>query len=718
MAIVKKHIKQQGSLEVLSLKSFLIGPSRVGKTTTRKRLTREIKCISRDHIEPSTGIDAPLTVQLHHPTERSSVLLADHARGWSCQGLEEQCCTLCSAIINSPAQPATSSRSIYAEPTSSQSTGSADHNTHQLQPKLEESNKQGDPTKQEDPTKQKDITKLEDSEDPTKQKEQIQSSPDEVTAALTKLVKAENWESIKEFLRGVGALILLNIVDIGGQPEFHEILPLLLHGQSLNLIFLNLAHKLDSLYTVVYRDNSGSESTSIQYESEFTIREVIERALSSISLLQIDECHKPAAILIGTHLDLTNAVSVRDLEQSIQESFKNTDFMKKDVLILVSKEGEEKRYVHLLDNTSENFEDIDELRQLIARIVFARFSKEPIPTGALLLHLILRMKFDRHPGWCSVEECVKIAENCGISREDLLKEDGILDYLHNRFGTILYYRKLKLLSQRVIINANVIMGPPSELFVHAFGTKETEPETAKHIRETGEIPDDLMKRVCSSKKVDKLTEEIVELLESRYILYRNARSSDEETVYFLPSVLLPDHNVAKESRNPVLLASLPYSPVLFLPSIRNVPLGQFSATAVKLSNHWTLVDTERFKNRIQFEFECDDEFLRVEFRSLLTHLELRVVPGGSTKVTPCMMTQCCHELYRYLSEVSESYPHTKNMKWWYGFYCPHALQQPGGRPHPARLRGKYIECCQKGCQGRKVPLDIRHKSWFCVSEIL
>ena len=40
-AVVKEHIKQQGSVDVLSLKSYLIGPSRVGKTTTRRRLTGE-----------------------------------------------------------------------------------------------------------------------------------------------------------------------------------------------------------------------------------------------------------------------------------------------------------------------------------------------------------------------------------------------------------------------------------------------------------------------------------------------------------------------------------------------------------------------------------------------------------------------------------------------------------------------------------------------------
>ena len=84
---------------------------------------------------------------------------------------------------------------------------------------------------------------------------------------------------------------------------------------------------------------------------------------------------------------------------------------------------------------------------------------------------------------------MKIAECCGISREDLLKENGILDYLHDRYGMIpdLFYCKVVGLCDRVIVNANIIMGLPSELFVQAFGAKKGEPKTAERIRATGEI---------------------------------------------------------------------------------------------------------------------------------------------------------------------------------------------------------------------------------------
>ena len=543
---------------------------------------------------------------------------------------------------------------------------------------------------------------------------------DELTTALSSLVKAKDWESIREFLKETDMLTLLHIVDIGGQPECHEILPLLLHGLALNLIFLNVTQDLDSPYTVVYRADGGF--SPIQYESEFTIREIIQRALCSIASLQTSPDHKPAAILIGTYLDQSSEAAVLALDRSIQEAFKDADFMKNDILCPVSKPGEEERYIHPLDNVSGDSSDIMELRQLITTIVRKRFTPVQVPTSALLLHLILRLRFESK-GWCSLEECVEVAKSCGISREDLLQENGILQYLHDRFGTILHYRGLKI-GQRVIINTNIIMAPTTELFVYAFGTKEAEPKTAERIRTTGEIPQRLMNNVCSSENIkqseDKIpTSEIVELLASRYILYENVRSANDETTYFLPSLLLPDHKVAKESSDPDLLSSLFYSPILLWPSTGFSPLGMFPATVVKLSQNksWKLDEGSRFRNRIRFFVQYSKEkLLHVELRTLSTHLEFRIV--STAPVNPRLIPVVRQELWNAIAEVSSFYQHTKEVKWRYGFYCPRSVVS-GGRPHPALCQTtdepQDVVCSLPDFHEGPIALEDRHKCWFTVS---
>ena len=719
--LVKQHIEQQGSLPVRSMKCFLIGPSCVGKTSARRRLTGEIDHISQNEIVPSTGIDAPLTVRLHHPTEQSSVLLSE---GWHSQGLEEQCLTVCSHVLNSPNQPPLSSSSSNAEASIVTASPEAVRRSTKPLSKLTDLFKRAWKTLARRPVTATTQDEVLAAQGEVSDKQDATAARDELTTALTKLVRADDWKSIRDFLKEIQTLTLLHIVDIGGQPEFHEILPLLLHGLALNLIFLNVTQDLDSLYTVIYRDGSGANT--LQYQSEFTIREIMQRALCTISSLQTSKTNKPAAILIGTYLDRTNKRAVLDLDRSIQESFKNADFMKSDVLCSVNKQGEEKRYIHPLDNISGDPSEIDELRRLISTIVHDRFTPEDVPTAALLLHLILRMKFDRSPGWCTLDQCIKIAESCGISKEDLLREGGILQYLHDKFGTILYYRKLKKLSKRVIVNTNVIMGPPARLFIVAFGAIKTEQQTAEHIRATGEISDRLMNKVCSSniddteQSADDIpTDEIIELLASQYILYKNARSAGKEAVYFMPALLYPDHNVAKESNDPALLTSLPYPPIVFRPSNGgDVPLGQFPATAVNLSKEWDLDETERYRNRIRFFARCKNErLLHVELRTLSTHLELRVLPQPS--INTCLMVESLRKFLKQFAEVSSLYPHTRGVEWSVGFYCPHALQS-GRRPHiavcPSMNNPHEMVCSVRDCRAGLIPLDDKHRNWFVVSE--
>ena len=813
---MERHIQQHGSVDLLSLKSFLIGPSCVGKTTALRRLTYKITHISPDAIIPSTGIDAPLTVHLYHETGRSSVLLSDH--GWKSLGLSEQCQTLCSHVINSPLPPPSSVSTLPMRPSlesalsispthiasspnissaftlseaaassamstptdeltsTPNTTASIDEltTTHRIDDPIDESTDKpvidddkptdkptGDMTdliaeistlvKDEDwksiqePTDELTIAPntiesidelttthciddpIDESTDADKPTDKHTDDMTDLIAEMSTLVKDEDWESIRELFKERGILAVLHIIDIGGQPEYHEILPLLLHGLALNLIFLNVTQDLDSSYTVIYRDDGGYSPT--QYRSEFTIREIIQRALCSIASLQTSPDHKPAAILVGTYFDQSSEADVLTLDQSIQEAFKDTNFMKNDILCQISESEKGPRYIHPLNNVSRDPNDIEKLRQLITNTVHQRFAPEQVPTSTLLLHLILRQKFEVR-GWCSLEECVEVAKSCHISKEDLLGENGILQFLHDRFGTILYYRGLKI-GQRVIINPNIILFPTTELFVYAFGAKKSEPNTADTIRKTGEIPQSLMHKVCSSKSKkyhdgdddddEKIpTSEIIELLASRYILYEDARSANEETTYFLPSLLFPDHSVAKESSDPTILSRLFYSPILFCPSTDFLPLGLFPAIVVKLSQNtiWSLDECERFRNRIRFYVQYSKEkLLHVELRSLSTHLEFRIVQSD-TPVNPRLIPLVRQELWDAVTEVSLSYPHTENVKWKNAFYCPSALSL-GGHPHPAKCKTmeepQDVVCSLPDCHGGKVTLEDRHKCWFKVS---
>ena len=714
---MKEHIKQQGSVDMLSLKSFLVGPSNVGKTTTLRRLTGEIDHLSPDEIVPSTGIDKPLTVQLYRDTEQSSVLISE---GWKSQGLSEQCQALCSYILK---PPSSGSQSIAQQSTPGKSSIPDKQSTSV---ELSRSPSSIEPSSSLAPSTMEETTAIVDtvsSPSPfpsSKSTRSISTQPsqaspttttqDEIASMLDLLVKKKDWGKIQALLK-LKNYTLMNVVDIGGQPEFHEMLPLLMHGFAISMLFLDMTKDLDSKYQVVYRDSCGS--SSIQYESEYSPREVIQRALSSISSLQKAENYsKPAAILIGTHRDECSEADVHTLEQSVQKAF--SAFIEDGVLCSVNKPCEEKRYVYPVNNVSEDFSDIEGLRELITTIVHDRFKPEPVPTATSMLHLILRMKYDPTPGWCSLDKCIEIAERCGISEKDLVKEGGILQYLHDRFGTILHYRG----SKRVIVNPNIIMHPPAELFATAFGAKVSEYAIAENMRETGEIPHRLMKKVCTAN--DECG--IIELLKSQHILYEHAKSDSNENFYFLPCLLCPDNNLGYQSQDPSHLSSLTYPPILLIPETGYVPLGPFPATVVKLSqsSHWILAESPRFRNRIRFYFQLPkQQTLVVELRALSTHLEFRIFHNASSKlINPRLIPNCLHELRMVFDEVLSFYLHTREMKWDYGFYCPHAIQS-GQCSHPARCstmdEPQDVICSQRDCGNGPVDVEDKHKCWFTVS---
>ena len=271
------------------------------------------------------------------------------------------------------------------------------------------------------------------------------------------------------------------------------------------------------------------------------------------------------------------------------------------------------------------------------------------------------------------------------------------------------------------------MRPPAELFVTAFGTNKSEQETAEKMRRTGEIPHRLMEKVCSSNKdqsnINAIpTDEIVQLLKSRYILYENAQLDSEKHFYFLPCLLYPDHKVDEQSRDNSHLNSLTYHPILLIPETGYVPLGPFPATVVKLSqsSHWRLAESPRFRNRIRFYFLVPKErTLDIELRALSTHLEFRIQYDASSKpINPCLIPKCLRELRECFDQVLLFYPHTQGMKWDFGFYCPHAIQS-GQCPHPARCSTKDdpqdVICPQGDCKNGPVDLEDKHKCCFTVS---
>ena len=140
--------------------------------------------------------------------------------------------------------------------------------------------------------------------------------------------------------------ILLNLVDIGGQPGFLEMLPFLSRGPGMFLAFFRLDKELDEPCEVSY-EREGDKITP--YPAIYTVRETLSQILSAIShhvtldtaldqelLSKLENLAsvKPVATLVGTFKDkLETKVKTVLLQEKLSAEFTKSSESEKEEVI-------------------------------------------------------------------------------------------------------------------------------------------------------------------------------------------------------------------------------------------------------------------------------------------------------------------------------------------------------------------------------------------------
>ena len=120
---------------------------------------------------------------------------------------------------------------------------------------------------------------------------------DDAKKLMQEVLSSRKLRSIKD----IEKTTTLYFMDTGGQPEFHEIMPIILSGPALHLIFFNLAFDLDEPIPIRFCHQDGTDST-ITYVSSYTGKQMIFQLLSSLYYFSksLSPDSEPAAVLIGT----------------------------------------------------------------------------------------------------------------------------------------------------------------------------------------------------------------------------------------------------------------------------------------------------------------------------------------------------------------------------------------------------------------------------------
>ena len=679
--LIKAQIKKKGGMELCNVKGILIGPPGAGKTVTINRLTGQMKNIRLDGGMKSTGLDKPQTFHIYHDTEKKSIFIG---KFWSDQSLDEQLGTILHFMIHRPV-------SLKIEE-------DCDDPLEPLQEKLHV------PVPKEAQSLSVPGISHQSISSPS---QSISFPMDAYFVLLQEFIRQSKWDTVQSLLKSVNDATLFHVIDTGGQPEFFEILPLLLRGPCFSLIFLNLALSLKEPFQVTYRDTPTTHSL-VEYCSTYTQLDMVHMLLASIHSLNRGKefNQRSAAFLIGTHLDEAKSSDVIQITREIEESLKGKSFYHQDVLAkYFCHERKLETFLYALDNMNGSEEEISLLQDILTHLIKSIFPAEKLPTSWGVFHLMLRHKYEEK-GLCTVEESEILAKACEMLEEDEVKL--ALRFLHNRFGTILYYPEIESLKSLVICDPNLLFRPITRLVAKSFGANAVHPETAKAIRKSGEITHDFFEEVCNEN--DPLqripTEAIVDLLKHHNII---TEIGNGDRRLFMSCLLEPctdEEKVEISSTQEVAPLLFTFYPQGYQP----ICLFHVLISMLLQSKEFEL-DKPRFRNKIKFKAGK----AIVVIWSFTSHLQVEV-----KRCSPKRCVQVRESLEKKLNSIVSYIPHMRDTRVDVSFPCPKATTTDCS--HVAKLRKfepledeeSSVELFCEECDD-SMDLESCHKMWFDVS---
>ena len=299
------------------LKMFFIGSSGLGKSTTRERLTQEITNISRDM------------------KQRRSTYLAEFSQVLALMNVDGTKLTL-----ERPGDHTKQMQAVFAYVYSSHATVIS-----QITP-AQTVGHTSDPQPSVDSDRPEPTPALASTLVPStvvKQSEQVTVTTVDVSQVIARL---GTFVSSGNYTEQLSDKVLLNLVDVGGQPGFLEMLPSLSRGPGMFLAFFRLDQDLDEPCEVSY-ERGGDKITP--YPAIYTVRETLSQILSAIEHhVKLDTaldqellskqadlaCVKPIATLVGTFKDkLETKVKAKVLQEKLSTEFPKASESEKEEVV-------------------------------------------------------------------------------------------------------------------------------------------------------------------------------------------------------------------------------------------------------------------------------------------------------------------------------------------------------------------------------------------------
>ena len=233
--------------------------------------------------------------------------------------------------------------------------------------------------------------------------------------------------------RKIFELQLLYLVDSGGQPQFHEVLPAFIHNTALIILVLKLSEPLDAYSEPEFCDEKGVTHKA-RCTSLLNNEEILEHQVCTLQAKPsgLSEDRRAMVAVVGTHRDEEEQMikEGKCKETRAQKNTKLKNILLPWLLTMLIMFRPPDEIIFPVNMLNPNTEDRQVLKLLRQKVMEAGlFSKSKIPVGWFMLEQdIAKFATKRNRKVVLVSECVQIAANLKISPEIL---EAALLYFHS-----------------------------------------------------------------------------------------------------------------------------------------------------------------------------------------------------------------------------------------------------------------------------------------------
>ena len=470
---------KEETIAVRSVKCFLTGLPRVGKTTFLERICGEPNLAKREEsIIISTGYNAPVPVVVcqcdKERTEVKTAIVSTCADWKVLQSNEETAAVMfkikrCVDVTEAQHDP---TKHVHTVRSDRHASTSSIHNIQGEQ----------NSTSVESPTVFTSPDPLPNSEVFTDHTKAIvkptasDANINDESNAYKPLIKPKSFDKFDDYVKHVlkeqglpsidqlQNMSMVYFIDTGGQPEFHEIFPVILRGSSIFLVFFSLEKGLDEKVQVWYQLKADSDDHSpYQYKASCSSIEIVYQLISSFYSANYDVTKETSnallsplieegksrfrAAIIATYADKLKykvkdeqkkSAELRDQYLKVNEELKkalhSSSFSEAGFLTQLNADSELLFFpIDNMDGTDEEIVDVKEKLTPLIR----NFPDHKLPRSVAIFHLVLQHHF-KTTGVCSIQEAIDLGHECGI-KEANINVRAVLRYFHKNLGTILFY---------------------------------------------------------------------------------------------------------------------------------------------------------------------------------------------------------------------------------------------------------------------------------------